>query len=271
MRLGTVQETLLLPLYGRARQTRSRRWGVIHDPKAVEMVETLDYDFERFRDGGSAVGATARTVMCDAWVRAFLRRNPTGTIVEIGAGLNTRFERIDNGTAHWVDIDLPDSMALRREFFSEGPRRRMVEGSVLDDAWFDTVRAFPGPYLFVIEGVLMYLDRVEVERALRRMAEAFPGARFIFDLCGSRMLEFQDRRGPLRHVDARLAWACEAPGEFERCGLRLLDSRSMRDLPRMVRIPLPLHITMTVAGPLLARGPSLHTFNLYEAPEPSGA
>ncbi|WP_344107781.1 class I SAM-dependent methyltransferase [Nocardiopsis rhodophaea] len=267
MQLGTVQETLLLPLYGRARQTRSGRWGLIHDPKAVDMVETLDYDFDRFREGGSAAGSVLRTVMFDAWARAFLRRNPAGTIVEIGAGLNTRFERIDNGTAHWVELDLPDSMALRREFFSESPRRRMAEGSVLGDEWFATVREFPGPYLFVTEGVLFYLDRTEVEHSLRRMAEAFPGARFAFDLCGNRTIDMQHRRGPLRHVDARLAWACENPREFERCGLRLLDSQTILDLPRRVRLPLPLHLAIAVAGPLLARFSPQHSFNLYEAPE----
>ena len=37
-------------------------------------------------------------------------------MVELGTGLNTRFERTDNGTAHWIDLDLPDTIALRRQF-----------------------------------------------------------------------------------------------------------------------------------------------------------
>jgi NADPH-dependent ferric siderophore reductase len=69
--------------------------------------------------------------------------HPAGTVVEVGAGLNTRFERLDNGTIHWVDLDLPDTMDLRRTFFSETDRRRMVAASVADDSWCQTVLASP--------------------------------------------------------------------------------------------------------------------------------
>lgn len=116
--LGEIQETLLIPLYGRAVQTR-RRNGLIHDPKAVEMVDSLDYDFSRFDGAKSLIGAALRTLQFDAWVADFLRRHPAGTVVEMGTGLNTRFERFDNGTVHWFDLDLPDVMALRRTFFQD--------------------------------------------------------------------------------------------------------------------------------------------------------
>jgi O-methyltransferase involved in polyketide biosynthesis len=39
-----------------------------------------------------------RTAGFDEWVKGFLSRHPEGTVVEIGAGLNTRFEtRGDRG------------------------------------------------------------------------------------------------------------------------------------------------------------------------------
>jgi O-methyltransferase involved in polyketide biosynthesis len=46
--------------------------------------------------------------------------------VELGTGLNTRFERVDNGTVHWIDLDLPDTIALRRRYFADTERRQMV-------------------------------------------------------------------------------------------------------------------------------------------------
>jgi O-methyltransferase involved in polyketide biosynthesis len=62
---------LLIPLYGRAVETRERN-GLIHDPKAVETVDSLAYDFSRFDGARSLIGATLRTLQLDAWVADFL-------------------------------------------------------------------------------------------------------------------------------------------------------------------------------------------------------
>jgi len=60
-------------------------------------------------------------------------------------GLNTRFDRVGNGQAHWIDLDLPDTIELRRRFFADSGRRRMVAASVLDQGWLPAVRDSPGP------------------------------------------------------------------------------------------------------------------------------
>ncbi len=134
IQLGTVQETLLVPLYARAVDSRRKR-PILNDRKAVEMVESIDWDFQRFNQRWRIAAATLRTAIFDVPVRDFLSRHPEGTVVEIGAGLNTRFERLDNGAVHWFDLDLPDSIELRKKFFTDshaahdsdriGPRSRL--------------------------------------------------------------------------------------------------------------------------------------------------
>jgi O-methyltransferase involved in polyketide biosynthesis len=116
IQLGQVQESLLVPLYARAIDSLKKR-PILKDPKAVEMVQSIDWDFRRFNQRRRVVGCTLRTAIFDEWVKDFLSRHPEGTVVEIGAGLNTRFERLDNGTVHWFDLDLPDTVELRRKFF----------------------------------------------------------------------------------------------------------------------------------------------------------
>ena len=49
-RLGAVQETLFIPLAGRARETRKKR-PVLRDPKAAEMVASLDFDAAKYGRG----------------------------------------------------------------------------------------------------------------------------------------------------------------------------------------------------------------------------
>jgi O-methyltransferase involved in polyketide biosynthesis len=180
--VGQVQETLLIPLYARARDA-ARRHRVLKDERAAEIVDGLEYDFSRF-GGPAPLGCVLRSAIFDGWVRRFLARHPAGTVVELGTGLNTRFDRLDNGTVGWFDLDLPDTIGLRRRFFTDRPRCSMLEGSVLDTDWFDTVAAVPGPYLFVCEAVFVYLARRQVRTVLSQLAQRFDGSAIAFDTAG---------------------------------------------------------------------------------------
>ena len=57
--LGTVQETLLIPLYARAVEN-SKEHALLRDARAEEIVASIDYDFERFNDLPSLTGALLR-------------------------------------------------------------------------------------------------------------------------------------------------------------------------------------------------------------------
>ncbi|HUB58018.1 MAG TPA: class I SAM-dependent methyltransferase [Mycobacterium sp.] len=222
--LGQVQETLLIPLYARARDA-ARRHPVLHDERAAGLVDGLAYDFSRF-GGPSLLGCVLRSAILDGWVRRFLARHPAGTVVELGTGLNTRFDRLDNGTVRWFDIDLPDAIALRRRFFADRPRRTTLEGSVLDTDWFDAVAAVPGPYLFVSEAVFVYLAGGQVRTVLSQLAQRFGGSLIAFDTVGAVMLRNQHHNGSMHAVSARMQWACEDPHEIEQWGPKLLESRT---------------------------------------------
>lgn len=252
IQLGRVQETLLVPLYARALDSQSAR-PILNDPKAVEIVQLIDWDFRRFNQKRRVVMGTLRTALFDEWVKAFLNRHPEGTVVEIGAGLNTRFERLDNGTVHWFDLDLPDTVELRRKFFSDSERRTTLAASILDSGWMAVVRESPGPYCFVAEGVLIYLTEAEVKAALAQIAANFPNATIAFDTATQRGITHENEDHARRNLDARFAWACEDPMEIERwgIGLRLVESRTLVDLPDSLRSRLSL--TMRVVFRVLAK------------------
>jgi O-methyltransferase involved in polyketide biosynthesis/SAM-dependent methyltransferase len=206
--LGAVGETLLIPLYGRATLTREGS-GLIDDPRAVEMVEAIRYDFSRFDGAMSLQGSVLRTRILDHWVQSWLALHPQGTVVEIGAGLNTRFERVDNGRARWIELDLPESMALRRRFFAPSDRRTMLATSVLDTDWFETVAATGGPWLFVAEAVLIYLPESDVRALFGRIARCFPGSLAAFDTWSSWMRGRQHEHDTVGSMEARFAWFCD--------------------------------------------------------------
>ncbi|MFJ1459616.1 class I SAM-dependent methyltransferase [Nocardia sp. N2S4-5] len=263
VRLGAVQETLLIPLYGRALDARARR-PVLGDEKAVELVERIEYDFTGFR-GPSLSGSVLRTSIFDAWVQRFLAEHPDGTVIELGAGLNTRSDRLDNGRARWFDLDLPDTMALRRTFFDDTDRVSTIAGSILDTDWFDRIAATGGPYFFVSEAVLLYFEEEQVRAVVRQLADRFSGSMFAIDTGGRAMMDNQERNPVFRAVSARMRWTCEDPASLASWGLTLLDSRTFATpQPELARTwPWRYRFGMPLLSRLLPRTVGAYKLNLF--------
>jgi len=190
-----ISETLLIPLYARALETRSTN-PVIIDRKAVEITDQLN---ELFSTSTSPlhqqlmkgkIGRTAnkkltaflavRTRKFDRDCLEFLQRFPRGIIVELGCGLSSRFSRIDNGTVMWYDLDLPEVIDIRKRFFQETARNRMVASSVLDFRWMDQLSG--NNVLFVAEGLLMYLHEDEVKSLVLELQKRFPGCDLVCEV-----------------------------------------------------------------------------------------
>jgi O-methyltransferase involved in polyketide biosynthesis len=258
--LGAVQRTLFFPLLARARETARRR-PLLRDVKAVELVHAIDFDGATYRPGPMSFMVVIRTLILDWWVRQFLARYPHGTVVELGTGLNTRFERVDNGSVRWIDLDLPDTIALRRRFFADTGRRRMLAASVFDADWLDEVEAAGGPYFFVSDGVLVYLAEDDVTGLLGRIAARFPGAMLAFDSYPRAALADEHRMAARRGI-ARWQWACDDPRSLERLGLGLVESATVTRPPAGVRAELPARYRwlLPLADPVLGRRLSLSLF-----------
>ena len=176
VRLGPVQETLSIPLHARAVESRRKR-SILKDPMAVQMAEAIDWDFQTVGQRPRVLACALRTDAFDAWAGEFLERYPAGTAADLGAGLNTRFERLDNGRFHWFDLDLPDVVNLRRRLFADTERRTTLAGPLLDPGWIAAVRQCPGPYRFVAETVSTHPE--EPHRLKTRPTKNRRGARGI--------------------------------------------------------------------------------------------
>ena len=261
--LGDVQRTLFFPLAARARETRRKR-PLLRDPKAVEIVESVDFEIAPIAPGPTAFVVTLRALIYDWWVRQFLAGHPGGTVVELGTGLNTRFERTDNGTAQWIELDLPDTIELRRQFFADTGRRQMLAASLNDEDWLPVVEQRPGPYFFVADGVLAYLREEDVTGMLARIATRFPGAVIAFDTVTRASMGQELTMAAKRNI-APWQWACDDPRSLERLGsgLRLVESVAVTRPPAGLRAELPARYRylLPLADPVFGkRGQSLSLF-----------
>jgi O-methyltransferase involved in polyketide biosynthesis len=199
--LTEAQGTLLMPLWARAIESR-RENALLRDRKAAEIVDALDFDFDRFRQRRvPQADYCVRAVVLDQLVNEFLRENPAGTVVEFGVGLDTRFDRLDNGKVTWIELDLPDVIDVREQFFESTDRRHMIRGSLTATDWLPKVTALGnGPWLFVAEGVLYFLSQEEVMALLNRLVEAFPSGSFLFDAQSPWFLWFSNLRQPMQNA-----------------------------------------------------------------------
>lgn len=267
LELGQVQQTLFFPLLARARETQRRR-PLLRDPSALDVVRAVDVDLARFRSPMSFL-VVIRTMILDWWVRQFLAEHPGGTVVELGTGLNARFERTDNGSVHWIDLDLPDTIELRRRFFADTGRRRMLAASLAGDDWLPQVEALPGPYFFTADGVLPYLSEEQVTSTLSRLSSRFPASLIAFDSYPRVALEWEHKMAAKRDL-AYWQWSCDDPRTLERLGLRLLETVTATRPPAGVLAGLPAtyRCVLRLADPFLGRGLRLSLFR--SAPAPAG-
>jgi O-methyltransferase involved in polyketide biosynthesis len=179
--LGGVPETLLWTLYHRALEAR-RDDTVLDDPRAIELVDALDYPFaERF--GGHPALAQAQALRVrrfDAEVRRFLAAKADGTVVALGEGLETQFWRVDNGQVDWVTVDVPEAIEVRERLLPPGERQTLIARSAFDQSWMDEVDGAAG-VLITAQGLFMYFEYAEVERLVHACRARFPGATIVFD------------------------------------------------------------------------------------------
>lgn len=156
-----VAETLLIPLYMRAKESR-REHPILDDKAAERLADSLEYDYTRF-DGAklSEVGCVVRGWYFDRAVKRFVDTHPRPVAVNVGCGLDTRFQRIGNGKAVFYDLDLPEVIALRRELIPEQAGNVYIAASLLETDWMDDLlRNHPdAEFIFIVEGVLMYFTR----------------------------------------------------------------------------------------------------------------
>jgi O-methyltransferase involved in polyketide biosynthesis len=180
--LGNTQKTLLLPLWGRAVESQKEE-PLLADNKAVEIIEKIDFNFDAFSKSFSIIsqlGWVVRSVLIDQVVKQFIKKHPKATIVNIGCGLDTTFERTDNGTIRWYDLDLPDTIELRKKFFTESERRKFITCSFLDPEWFDNM-IIEDNILFIAAGLLYYFKEEQIKNFFITLANMYPESEIVFD------------------------------------------------------------------------------------------
>ena len=256
--LTGVAETLLIPLYIRALESQ-RPDALLKDEIAVALVAQNASAFARIKqirmDEDDQVALVLRNREFDEQARRFLAQWPEAVVVDIGCGLDARFQRVDNGRVEWYDLDLPEVIELRRMTIGDSAGRyHLLACSVFDDQWLNTVSVHrQRPCLFLAEGVLMYFEPAQVKSLVLRLRDTFPGAELVCDAFSPFLVRANNLRLRLSRskIGARYHWGLRRGKDLESWGegICLLDEWFPFDQPE----PRLAHVQWMRHVPLLAR------------------
>ena len=211
---NSVQETLLIPLYGR--KMCSELYPTLYrDETAIRLINQVDYDFSALaekvnslmqRFGFLEVAMRQRNL---AWeVRDYLSTHPNAAVVNLGCGLDAAARACDNGTCRIYNLDFPDVIAVRDELLPAGEREQNIPCDLNDTAWFEKIDASEGAVFFAA-GVFYYFLTEQVRALVGAMARAFPGGKLVFDAANQKavklMLKTWIKDAEIKNVGAYFA------------------------------------------------------------------
>lgn len=183
---NTVQETLVIPLYGR-KMCSTLYPRLFYDETAIRLMDEIDYDFtllekkskslmQRF---GFLEAAMRQNDL--AWeVRDYLASHSDAAVVNLGCGLDNTGRSCDNGRCRIYNLDFPDVIRVCDELLPAGEREENIPCDLNDTSWFGRIDASNG-VVFFAAGVFYYFLTEQVKALVQAMHAAFPGGRLVFD------------------------------------------------------------------------------------------
>ena len=183
---NTVQETLVIPLYGRKVCTELFP-NLYRDETAKNLIEQIDYDF-------SVLEAQAKKTMYKfgflevamrqndlAWeINDYLKTHPEAAVVNLGCGLDDTGRKCDNGKCKIYNLDFENVISVRNELLPAGEREENIACDLNDTEWFNKIDASGGAVFFA-SGVFYYFYTEQVKELVRKMSKAFPSGKIVFD------------------------------------------------------------------------------------------
>ena len=235
LKLGDVQTTALIPLAVKANETL-RKNARIKDRKAVEIIKALKIDTKPYDKFMSHEEVIARTIMLDRQLKGIIKKSPDTVIVNVGAGFDNRFSRVDNGKILWFDLDLPDAIAARRKAFPEQERVTMIAGNALESDWCEPIqKALIGRKakpVFIAEGLFMYLTLDQIRTFLEVLKNNFPdGGILIAEQNSKAMKKNEKHHDTVKNTKAHFRSGTDSGQEIADLteGFQLLEEHSFNE------------------------------------------
>lgn len=209
--MDSVNKTLYIPLYGKAYV--SRRGLFIRDKKAEEIWEKEGFPLKgKAKSKWLAYTMGMRAAVFDRWTEQKLRENPDAVVLHIGCGLDARSQRVEQQSAHWVDVDFPEVIRERVRYFAESGTYTMLGADVRQQEWLEAVPDAQTAVV-VMEGVSMYLQLPELQGLLKALGDRFRKVYLLMDTYTVFAARATRYKNPINTVGVTEVYGFDAPEE----------------------------------------------------------
>ena len=210
-----VPETMVQTLYARAKETKKQN-AKIKDEIAVELVEKLDYDFSKAdKDKAMNCGVIARTIVLDRMVKQYLKKHANTVVINIACGLDTRCYRMKEKYMRWHNVDLPETIKIRRQFLLETGPIYQIAKSAMDDSYVDDIDYRGENILVIIEGLTMYLCEKDIRKMLSIIERSFQKVTVMVETMSPFVVKHVKEKS-IEGSNAKFTWGVKNGKELQR-------------------------------------------------------
>lgn len=208
-------KTLFIPLYGKAVMSRE---GIFTDKTAERIVDSLPEEMRNVDTSRRlAIFMAMRAARYDDCAACAPSSDPDikHLAVHLGCGLDSRCKRVKHTAKCWYDLDFPEVIELRRKYYQESERYRMIASSIMDFSWMDRIDYHGEHIHFLMEGVSMYLSESDMKAILGEIQRKFGFCTFTFDAYTPLAAKCSKFKNPVNNVNAKLNFAMDDPKLLE--------------------------------------------------------
>lgn len=246
-----VEDTLFIPLTARVNISKMFP-EYFHDRKALEMENLVkDKQIEKKSSQYTMMASVARSYNLDQMTQEYIDKHDKCNIVNLGAGLETSYFRIDRKNSHYFEVDLPDVIELRENCIGVGENEKLIQGDLFKLDWCNELDTTL-PTLMIVSGVFQYFHEKEILELIGKAKDIFENAELIFDATnkfGIRYSNFYVKR--TGNKSALMYFYIENPREFaKKANCQLIECRGFyKDALKMLSKKLSLYskISMKIA------------------------
>lgn len=212
MELNNESKTLFIPLYGKALMSKKNLF--IKDKKAEEIINNVEYNFKKLKQSKwLSMYMAARARQIDELCNEYIKENKNLVIIHLGCGLDSRALRVNQEYNMWYDLDFESVIELRKQYYKESEKYKMIGKSVTDLTWLDGIKECE-KILIVAEGLTMYLSEEEIKEILVAIDNKFKNVTLIFDAYSKKAVKASKIKNPVNQMNAQIKYGLDKMEDF---------------------------------------------------------
>lgn len=212
MELNNESKTLFIPLLGKAIMSKNNLF--LHDPKAEEIISKIDYDFNLLKQSKwLSMYMSVRALIIDELCNKYIEEHPNATIIHLGCGLDSRCLRVNQSFDTWYDIDYENVIDIRKKFYEEDSKHKMIGSSVVDYKWLEKIKTNDN-IMVVAEGLTMYLSEEEIKELVAQINNKLGDVHLLFDAYSKKGVKSSKIKNPVNQMNAEVKYGIDNPEDF---------------------------------------------------------